>query len=266
MPSSRLLLMGLLALVPVRAVARDLDEVQKRGTLRVLAVVGPDDEFLTDQPGRGLDRELLEAFAQLKQLRLLVVSVDGWDGLVPALLKGRGDVIAGRFTITEARQRQIDFTPEVFPTRSVVLTRRPHRVVSTLVDLRSERVGTVKGTSLADAVTAAGVPVASVDDGIATGQLPEALRSGRVTAVVLGVDSAIAERRRDPELQLGLFLGPPGALAWGVRKTDPALKAALSAYVTSVRRTSTWSRLVVKYFGEDAPTLLRQARGEDARP
>lgn len=124
----------------------------------------------------------------------------------------------------------------------------------------------MKGTSLADAVTAAGVPLASVDDGIATGRRPEALPSGRVTAVVLGVDSAIAERRRDPELQLGLFLGPPGALAWGVRKTDPALKAALSSYVTSVRRTSTWNRLVVKYFGEDAPNVLRQARGEDARP
>ena len=186
MVRSRLLLVGLLALAPASAAAQDLDEIEKRGTLRVLAVVAPDDEFLTDQPGRGLDRELLEAFAQLKQLRLLVVSVDAWDGLVPALLKGRGDVIAGRFTVTEARQKQIDFTPEVFPTRSVVVTRRPHRVVATLLELRSERVGTVKGTSLADAVTAAGVPLASVDDGIATGRRPEALPSGRVTAVVLG--------------------------------------------------------------------------------
>jgi hypothetical protein len=34
----------------------------------------------------------------------------------------------------------------------------------------------------------------------------------------------------------------------------------------SMRRTPTWNRLVVKYFGEDAPELLRKARGEAPRP
>jgi ABC-type amino acid transport substrate-binding protein len=262
----RLQLVGLLVLWPALAGAREQDEVGKGGVLRVLAVVSPGDEFLNDQPGGGLDRELLEAFATLRQVRLEVVAIQAWDRLVPALIAGEGDIIAGRFTVTEARQKLIDFTPEVFPTRHVVLTRRPHRVVSTLQELRAERVGTVKGTSLADAVVAAGVPAAKVDDGVPTGRLPDALRSGRVSAIVLGIDSAISERRRDGELQIGVFLGPPGALAWSVRKTDRALHEALSSYVTSVRRTATWNRLVVKYFGEDAPDLLRQARGEEARP
>jgi ABC-type amino acid transport substrate-binding protein len=267
MQGARRLLVLALALSPALAGGRDLDAIEKRGILRVLAVADdPRDEFMTRQPGVGLDRELLEAFAKLRQLRLELVPVSSWDGLVPALLQDKGDLIAGRFTVTEARQKQIDFTPEVFPTRNVVLTRKPHRVVGTLEELRREKVGTVKGTSLADAVAAAGIPPANLDDGVPTGKLPDALRSGRVTAVVLGVDSAMAERRDDPELQLGLFLGPPGALAWGVRKTDHALREALSAYVTSMRRTPTWNRLVVKYFGEDAPELLRQARGEAARP
>ena len=262
MTGPRLLLAGALAIGPAVASDQDAGTVRKTGTLRVLAVVAPDDEFLTNKPGVGLERELLEGFAKLRQLQLEVVPIDSWDGLVPALIKGRGDLIAGRFTVTEARQKQIDFTPEVFPTRNVVVTRRPHGSVSTLEQLRTERVGTVKGTSLAEAVAAAGIPAANVDDGVPTGKLPDALRSGRVTAVVLGVDSAIAERRRDADLQLGLFVGPPGALAWGVRKTDHALKEALSSYVSSARRTPTWNRLVVKYFGEDAPALLRQARGE----
>ena len=137
--------LGLLALLPALAGARDLGEIEKRGVLRVLAVVAKDDEFLTDQPGGGLDRELLEGFAKLRQLRLEVVAIDTWDGLVPALVKGDGDIIAGRFTVTEVRRKQIDFTPEVFPTRNVVLTRKPHRVVSTLEELRGERVGTGEG-------------------------------------------------------------------------------------------------------------------------
>jgi ABC-type amino acid transport substrate-binding protein len=248
----------------VRA-ACDLDEIAKRGTLRVLAVlVNQQESFVSTKPGVGLDRELLESFAALHRVKLTMVPVAGWDGLVPALLEGRGDVIAGRFTVTEPRRRQIDFTVEVFPTRNVVLTRRPHRVVTTLEQLRQERVGTVKGTSMADAVAAARVPPSNVDDAVPTGTLPAALKAGRVTAIVLGVENAIADRREDPDLQLGVFLGPPGSLAWGVRKTDLDLRQALDQYLTSVRRTPTWSRLVVKYFGEDAPEILKKARAEAA--
>jgi membrane-bound lytic murein transglycosylase F len=244
----------------------DLDEAQKRGELRVLAMVDdPKDEFFTDRPGVGLDRELLEAFASLHKLKLVVVPAPAWDRLVPMLQEGRGDVVAGRFTATEARRRLVDFTAEVFPTRAVVVTRKPHGVVASVEELRKEKVGTVKGTSLANAVSAAAVPPASVDDSIPSGGLPAALKAGQVTAIVLGIENAITERRKDPALQVGVFLGPPGALAWAVRRGDHALLAALDDYVASVRHTSTWSRLVVKYFGEEAPEILRRAREEAER-
>jgi membrane-bound lytic murein transglycosylase F len=239
----------------------DLDEVRKRGELRVLAVVDdPRDEFFTDRPGVGLDRELLEAFASLHKLKLVVVPAPAWDRLVPMLQEGRGDVVAGRFTVTEARRRLVDFTGEIFPTRAVVVTRRPHRVVATVEELREEKVGTVNGTSLASAVSGAGVPASSVDDSVPTGGLPAALKAGKVTAIVLGIENAITERRKDPALQIGAFVGPPGSLAWAARKGDGELLAALDDYVASMRRTPTWSRLVVKYFGDEAPEILKRAR------
>jgi ABC-type amino acid transport substrate-binding protein len=257
--------LGLGAVTPIPVTAADLAEVTQRGSLRVLAVlVNQQESFISARPGVGFDRELLEGFAALHRVKLTVVPVAGWDGLVPALLGDLGDVIAGRFTVTEARKRQIDFTIEVFPTRNVVLTRKPHQVVTTLQGLRHERVGTVRGTSMAEAVAAAQVPPSNVNDSIPTGTLPAALRAGRVTAIVLGVENAITDRREDPELQLGLFLGPPGSLAWGVRKADTKLRAALDEYVASVRRTPTWSRLAVAYFGEDAPEVLKRARADTA--
>ena len=246
--------------------AADLDEVEKRGELRVLAMVDdPKDEFFTDRPGVGLDRELLEAFAALHKVKLVVVPAPAWDRLVPMLQEDRGDVVAGRVTVTDARRRLVDFTAEVFPTRAVVVTRKPHRVVASVEELRREKVGTVKGTSLANAVAAAGVPPGNVDDSIPSGGLPAALKAGPVTAIVLGIENAITERRKDPALQVGVFLGPPGALAWAVRKEDRALLAALDEYVGRVRRTSTWSRLVVKYFGDEAPEILKRARDEAER-
>ena len=244
--------------------ARDLDEIEKRGTLRVLAVVNNQrDEFFSNRPGVGIDREILEGFARLHHLTLEVVPQAGWDQLVPALQAGKGDLIAGRFTMTESRRRVIDFTAEAFPTRNVVLTRRPRRAVTTLEQFRAEKVGTVKGTSMAEAVAAAGAPPGNVED-LPTGTLPAALKAGTVTAVVLGIENAIAAQRDDPALELGLFLGPPGSLAYGVRKSDPRLREALDDYLGNLRKSATWSRLVVKYFGERALEILTKARTEAA--
>jgi ABC-type amino acid transport substrate-binding protein len=237
--------------------------IEARGTLRVLSVlVNQPRDFVAAEPGVGFDREVLEGFASLHKLKVEVVPIARWDALVPALKEGRGDVIAGRFTMTEARKREIDFTQEAFPTRNVVLTRSPHRVVSSLEDLRTEKVGTVKGTSMADAIAAAGVPKANVDDSFPTGTLPDVLRSGKATAIVLGVEHAIQEQRKDPELRLGVFVGPPASLAYGVRKEDTGLRALLDEYLGNLRRTPTWSRLVVKYFGDGAPDVLKKARSE----
>lgn len=256
----RLSLLLVLTIAPALE-ARDLPEIQRRGVLRVLAVlVNQQDDFFSAQPGRGFDRELLEAFAALTRVRLEVVPETTWDALVPSLLQAKGDLIAGRFTVTESRRNLIAFSSEAFPTRNVVLTRRPHRVVTSLEEFRTEKVGTVRGTSMAEAVTAAHVPPSHVDDAVPTGTLPAALKAGRVTAIVLGIENAIAAQRQDPDLQLGVFLGPPGSLAYGVRKEDTVLRQSLSDYIDNLRRTPTWSRLVVKYFGEAAPDILKKAR------
>ena len=248
---------------PVHA---DLEEVKARGTLRVLAVLAgkTGDEFLNKSGGEspGFDREILDGFARLQRVTIEVTAIPSWDALVPALLAGKGDLIAGRVTVTDSRRKLIDFTSEVFPTRHVVFTRRPHRVVATREELFEEKVGTVKGTSMAEVIAQAGVPPARVDDTVPTGTLPTALKEGRITAAVLGVENAMAAQRRDPDIQLGMFLGAPGSLAYGLRKEDAELRRALSEYIDNFRRTPAWNRLVVKYMGDAAPEILRRARTE----
>lgn len=254
------LALALSAAVP--AVAADLADVKTRGTLRVIVMpLSAKDEFFPVPPGAraGFDREVLDGFARLHRIKLEVVPVEGWDNLIPALLQGRGDVIAGRFTVTDARLKQIAFTSEVFPSRNVVLTRRPHARVETIDALRQERVGTIKGSSMAEAVRAV-VPASNVDDSFPPGGLPGALAAGKVSAVVLGIESAITAQRQDAQIELGAFVGPPRSLAYGVRKEDAALLQALNEYIDNVRRTPTWSRLVVEYFGDAAPEILRKAR------
>jgi membrane-bound lytic murein transglycosylase F len=253
------LLVGALA---GQAAADDLADLRTRGVLLVLVVEGaPAFISLDSTAPPGFEREILDGFARLNGIKVQLVPVPTWEDLVPFLLEGKGDLIAGGVTDNPARRAHIDFTAEVFPTRDVVLTRRPHLPILTLDELRQAKVGTIKGTSLADRVAEAKVPPGSVVDDLPSTGFAEALQSGRVGAVVDGVEDALLLRQKDPKLDLGMFLGPPQSLAFGVRKDAPALRAALSDYLASVRKT-TWGRLVVKYFGADAAEVLRKARGQ----
>jgi ABC-type amino acid transport substrate-binding protein len=251
----------LAAVLALPAAGLDLAEVQQRGALKVLAVVIEEEPaFLSLKPGTapGFDYEILEGFGKLHKLKVEIVPVPSYDGLIPALLKGKGDVIAGGFTATEGRRKQIAFTEEVFPTRNVVYTRKPGKVIKAVDELKVEKVGTYKGTSMAEDLAAAGI--VSVDDGIELGGFPAALKAGRITAAVDGVEAALVARLKDPDLQIGAFIGEVDSLAYGVRKEDTKLFQALNSYVSNLRKTTTWSRLVVKYFGDAAPEILKKAR------
>jgi ABC-type amino acid transport substrate-binding protein len=252
---------SLLALVLAVPAHADMPEIQKRGSLRVLAV--DEDLFLSLKPNTppGFDREILEGFASLHHLKLQIVPLTSWDAMIPSLLEGKGDLIAGGYSITDARKKQIEFSSENFPSRKVVMTRKPHPPITTLEALRAAKVGTVKGTSMAEAVQGAGVPESNLVY-LPTGTLPDALKTGKAEAVVLGVEHAILAQRDDPAIELGVFVGKPGSLAYGLRKGDTALRAALDEYIENVRKTPTWSRLVVKYLGNSAPDILRKARTE----
>jgi ABC-type amino acid transport substrate-binding protein len=244
-------------------VGGDLPEIQQRGVLRVLVVDGSPEFYAVRGGGLpGLDRELLDSFARLNRLEVQTVEVPSWDELLPALVEGRGDLIAGGVTVTDRRRQLVDFTAEVFPTRHVVLTRKPHRVVRSVQELRQERVGTIKGTSMAEVVASVGVPPANVDDSFPSGGLPAGLKENRFTACVDGLEEALVVQRADPDLQIGVFVGPRQSLAFGVRKDAPRLRRALDEYIANVRKTPTWGRLVVKYFGAAALEILKKADEE----
>jgi ABC-type amino acid transport substrate-binding protein len=47
-----------------------------------------------------------------------------------------------------------------------------------------------------------------------------------------------------------------------VRKADASLREALDQYLDGTRKTGNWSRLVVRYFGDDALNILGRAKKE----
>ncbi|HZO08831.1 MAG TPA: transporter substrate-binding domain-containing protein, partial [Myxococcota bacterium] len=133
---------------------------------------------------------------------------------------------------------------------------RPKPPIRSLAQLRSARVAIVPSTVWAQALEKTGVPasrtlrVADIPEAI------EAIRVGHADATVSGIVDFFLQRRIHPELEAGLALGKPMSSAWAVRKSSPELRQALDAYLTQLRKGPNWSRLLVQYFGDDAPAII----------
>ena len=268
MRPSRLAAALALLLVASGSSALDLDEVKARGRLRVLTVstgtaTGTTVFFMSADPAHpgGIEYELLQGFAKLHKLELTVVPVPSWPDLIPSLLAGKGDLIGGDFAVSEARRKQIDFTSETLPTRTVIVTRKPSPPVTTPERLRTLRVGTVRGSVMVDQLLAAGVPADKVVE-LKDESVTEVLKSGQADARAIPVEVALMVMTRDPDLELGMYVGAPSSLAFGVRKGDTHLRDALSDYLANTRRTATWNRLLVKYLGPSAADILKKARAD----
>ncbi len=207
----------------------------------------------------GFERELVEGFARARKLELQVVSVRNWDQIIPMLTKGEGDLIVG-IVDTEARRKRISFTKEIYPVRHVVVTRQPAPPVATVAQLRAMRVGVIPGTTWAEAAHEAGVPASNTVPCADLNDALDALRTGRAAATVVAVFDYALARKRDKALEAGIFLGSSGTAAWAVRKDDGTLRAALDEYLEALRHSPYRSSLAVKYFSEEALSLLRRAR------
>ncbi len=257
-------ILALLLAVPVlcpTAAAVDLPEIQARGSLRVIAAEGEQPEmfdFEGDPAKPGLEREMIDGFAHLKRLKLEVVKVKTFADRIPALLRGDGDVVIG-LVDTPERRRQIDFTIEVLPVRHVVVSSKPHPVVSSLDALRSRKVGTIKGTTWARETTAAGVPESQIEYFSDTDPMLDALTEGRIEAAVMTLSDFTLATTRRPTLESGVALGTPGSAGWGVRKQDTKLRAEIDRYIENLRSGPSWNRLIVVYFGERALSALGRA-------
>jgi ABC-type amino acid transport substrate-binding protein len=240
----------------------DLPQVLARGTLRVILHVQALPEVASFQPGApaGFEGEMVQAFASLHRLKLEIVTVPNSGARIPALLAGKGDLIIA-MNPTESRRKLVNFTSEVFPGGHVVITRRPHAMIETLDQLRRAHIGSTKGASGAEVAVALLGPGARIDDSFATPEvLMHALHAGKLDAVVSGIGWAFLQKRKDPDLELGFSLGPSDGPSWATRKDSPELHKAAEDYVFNLRKTPTWNRLVIKYYGDVALDALRRSR------
>jgi polar amino acid transport system substrate-binding protein len=107
------------------ASAGTLEDIQQRGELRVAAQTqGPPFSFLDKNGERtGSSVELCKLMAKEMGVKIKFLNYD-WDGLIPALLSKKADILAADMTPTLMRATKIAFTSPYMYTGSMIFTKK----------------------------------------------------------------------------------------------------------------------------------------------
>jgi polar amino acid transport system substrate-binding protein len=112
--------------------ATTLDDIQKRGELRVAVQTQGPPFSMVDKKGErtGSSVELAKLMAQEMGVKVVFLDLD-WDGLLPALMSGKADMLAADMTPTLARAMKVAFTKPWIHVGPVVATKEGSKFTST---------------------------------------------------------------------------------------------------------------------------------------
>ncbi|MDR5876638.1 transporter substrate-binding domain-containing protein [Vreelandella gomseomensis] len=185
------------------------------------------------------------------------ISPTGWSGIIPSLNAGRIDVIMNSMSITEKRQRVIDFTrpyyftPGAYVAASDVDIDIPDDLDGLLMGVQS---ATTNATYARRELRDSGVDIRLYDQ---AEQVNNDLLSGRLD-VILADEIAMAQfLERDKAEDFEIKATAPRHEAYGegigigLRQDDDALQASLNEAITAVIEDGTCASLSEEYLGTD---------------
>jgi membrane-bound lytic murein transglycosylase F len=216
------------------AATGDLSAILKSGTLRLL-VTAPEHLQRAGDPKRD-ELALAVAFARKLELRAVPVVISDRSELIPALRAGRGDVIIGSLAITPDRAEQILFTRPVRLVTQEVVVPKADRSIRKLADLAGKTVTVRASSSYASTLArlqsrVKGLEVKPARETEDTFDLIQKVARGEEAVTVADSDILAAALTFEPGVKAAFTLVERDLIAWGVRKENPALKAALDAFL-----------------------------------
>ena len=229
-----------------------LEAVLKRGELRVGLDAGYMPFEMRDKKGDiiGFDIDLARLMARYMGVKLTVVNTQ-WDGIIPALLTDKFDVLMGGMTITPERNLKVNFCdPYVMIGQTILLRRGLEGTIKSYRDLNYPRytISTKLGTT-GDIAARRYLPKAKLKQFESESDGAMEVRSGRADGYVYDLPFNAVYTAQNPDKVV--HLKEPftqEALGWAVRKGDPDILNWLNNFLAQSRRDGTYDALYKKWF------------------
>jgi len=204
----------------------------------------------------GWEVEIIDAVCAAMEEDCELVPI-AWDGIIPALLAKKMDVIMASMSITEERQKTIDFTNKYYNTPAILIADKNAGIDGTPESLEGKIIGVQVSTTHANYTDKHFGDVAEIKYYGQFDEHNQDLVAGRVDAVIgdsiafesflSGDGSSCCEVKI--ELNDEAVFGP--GVGGGIRKGEEELAAKVNAAIEQIRADGTYDAISAKYFDFD---------------
>jgi polar amino acid transport system substrate-binding protein len=233
-----------------------LKQIRARGELRVGLEAGYMPFEMRDKRGGiiGFDVDMAKLMARKLGVKLTLVNTQ-WDGIIPALLTSKFDVLMSGMTITEERAKQVDFSePYIVIGQSILMQPQLAATVKSYADLDDPKyiIVTKLGTT-GDLAAAEYLPHATIQKFETEAEAILQVRGGRAAAFVYDLPYNAVYAARNPG-QLVLLSKPftREELGFAIRKGDPEWRAWLNEFLAGAHADKAYDALYGKWFERTA--------------
>jgi membrane-bound lytic murein transglycosylase F len=246
---------------------RDLDGIRKEGKLRVVVDYNFTNYFVYRGKPMGFKYEMLRELARELDLKLEFVVSNDLEETFRGLETGRFDLAAKNLTVTQERNKRVDFTQPISQTRQVLVQRRQADIsgsreqqVTNQFELAGKTITVQKHTSfvtrLQNIEEEIGSNIVIVEDSVAgVEQLVSMVASGEIDYTVCDEKVARLYARHYNNLDVSVPVSFRQNIAWAVRKDAIRLKEYLDNWLSEFQKTDQYKHLQVKYYSAERIAL-----------
>ncbi len=207
----------------------------------------PPHNFINDKGEvDGFERELGDKMCEMAGLTCEWVTTD-WDSIIPNLQSGNYDTIIAGMSITDERDKVIDFTQNYIPPASsayLALTAEANIGDGAVI---AAQVGTIQAGYIAES-GATLLEFATPDETVA------AVRNGEADAVFADKDylAPIAAESGGQLVLMAQEVQLGGGVGMGLRESDTELKDKFNAAISTMKADGSLNAMIKKWFGDQA--------------
>jgi len=192
----------------------------------------------------GFDVDLINAIGSEMGVKVNIIG-QSFDGLIPALLSKKIEVIAAGLTITEERKKSVDFTQPYISGPNVIIVRKETTGIAKLDDLSGKKVAVQIGS--AQEKIASGVKGAEVKSYNLYTDAALAVNTRQADALIVHRFVGRAFLKQYPDLKIVAELNQVDT-GLALRKDCADLRQAMDAALDKLEKSGKMDELASKWF------------------
>lgn len=261
--------------IPSAFASTDLNVILKRGYINALVDNNSISFFIYKGHPMGYDYELLNLFAKHLKVHLKIKVTSGADDAIQKLNNGEGDILAFPIAVTKERRKHVSFTRPHYTSYQVLVQRKPHdwrklkqeqineSVIRNPAELIGKEVHILKNSAFKQRLqnlseeTGGDIIIREDSTGAETESLIRQVAQGAIDYTVANHTIASVNASYYPDLDVNTILSLPQQLSWAVRKSSPALLAALNEWLATIKKEPTFMVIYNKYYKSPRTSLIR---------